>query len=120
MESETRQIARRRITILFKQAEKTCKEQPKLAQDYIEKARRIAMAARIRLPTNYTRQICKKCNTLYVHGQNCRVRIKQRREPHKVVTCLNCGHKTRLLLKKKKEITRIEQNNNQNETPRKA
>ena len=120
MDTATRQIARRRITILFQQAEKTSKEHPKLAQRYIENARKIAMAARIRFPTSYTRQICKNCNTLFVHGQNCRVRIKQRREPHTVITCLNCGHKTRLLLRKKKEKTRIEQNNNQNETSRKA
>ncbi len=120
MESDTRQIARRRITILFQQAEKTCKENPKLAQGYVENARKIAMAARIRLPTSYTRQICKNCNTLFVHGQNCRVRIKQKREPHTVITCLNCGHKTRFLLRKRKETKRIEQNNNQNETPCKA
>lgn len=60
------------------------------------------MAAKIRLPVMYRRQICKKCNSLLVVGDNCRVRIKQRREPHVVVTCLNCGSQTRIPIRKKK------------------
>jgi ribonuclease P protein subunit RPR2 len=118
MDSNTKQIAKQRITILIQQAKKTHKENPKLSQRYIEHAQKIAMAARIRLPTQYKHQICKKCNTLFVHGENCRVRIKQKREPHTVITCLNCGHKTRIPLKKKKEKTKPDQNNHQNETPR--
>jgi ribonuclease P protein subunit RPR2 len=59
------------------------------------------MAAKIRLPLEFRRRTCKECNTLFVHGVNCRVRIKQKREPHVVVTCLNCGNQTRYMLKKK-------------------
>ncbi|MEM3378815.1 MAG: ribonuclease P Rpr2/Rpp21/SNM1 subunit [Candidatus Bathyarchaeia archaeon] len=73
-----------------------------MSRRYIATARKIAMAAKIRLPTVYRRQICRKCNTLLVPGDNCRVRIKQKREPHVVITCLNCGRKTRIMLRKKK------------------
>jgi ribonuclease P protein subunit RPR2 len=52
-----------------------------------------------------------------LQGDNCRVRIKQKREPHVVVTCLSCGHKTRILLKKKKEKPKLEQDTYPNETP---
>jgi ribonuclease P protein subunit RPR2 len=69
----------------------------------VETARKIAMAARIYLPVSIKRRICKNCNTLLVPGENCRVRIKPRREPHVVTTCLVCGFRTRLPVRKKRE-----------------
>ena len=117
--STTKQIARQRIQVLFQQATFTYKTNPKMAQSYIGTARKIGMAARVRLPTAYKRQICKDCDTLLVPGETSRVRIKPRRQPHIVVTCLNCGSLTRIPLKaKNKEKTEIEQNNFQNETSR--
>jgi ribonuclease P protein subunit RPR2 len=113
-----KQIARQRIQILFAEAEKVVKSDSKLARQYVESSRRIAMAAKIRLPIEFKRQTCKNCNALFFAGNNCRVRVKQKREPHVVITCLNCGRQTRILLGKKKEQKLIEQNNNQNETPR--
>jgi ribonuclease P protein subunit RPR2 len=102
MNTNTKQIAKQRIQTLFHQAEEARKGNPQLASRYVELARKIAMAAKIRLPPEYKRRICRNCNTLLVPGENCRVRIKQRREPHVAVTCLACGHQTRVLLKKKK------------------
>ena len=117
MRSNAKQIAKQRIQVLFQQAKKVYRDNPQLSSRYVETARKIAMAAKIRLPAMYRRQICKHCNMLLVQGANCRVRIKQKREPHIVVTCLNCGHKTRILLRKKKEKTKLEQDNYPNETP---
>jgi len=116
-QSSIKQIARQRIQILFEQANKISKTQPQLAAKYVKTARRIAMAAKIRLPLEFRRQTCKNCNALFVQGVNCRVRIKQKRESHVVVTCLNCGNQTRILLGKKKEQKQLEQNNNSNEAP---
>jgi len=120
MKSTTKQIAKQRIQVLFQQAKKVYRTNPQLSSRYIETARKIAMAARIRLPITLKRQICKNCNMLLVPGDNCRVRIKQKREPHVVITCLNCGAQTRILLRKKKEKINLEQNNYPNETPRQA
>jgi ribonuclease P protein subunit RPR2 len=39
-------------------------------------------------------------------GTNCRVRIKQRRQPHIVITCLNCGHQKRIPLALKEAKTK--------------
>jgi ribonuclease P protein subunit RPR2 len=100
-QANIKQIARQRILILFEQAKKMRREDPKLAMQYVGSARRIAMAARIRLPLEFRRETCKECNSLFVHGVNCRVRVKQKREPHVVITCLNCGNQTRIMLKKK-------------------
>jgi ribonuclease P protein subunit RPR2 len=100
-QTSIRHIARQRIEILFAQAKKISRSNPKFAAEYVGSARRIAMAARIGLPLEFRRRTCRKCNSLFVHGVNCRVRVKQKREPHVVVTCLNCGNQTRILLKKK-------------------
>jgi ribonuclease P protein subunit RPR2 len=111
-----KQIAKQRIDTLLSQAEEVGKADPKLAAQYVSLARKVAMAARISLPPNVKRHICKNCNTLFIQGFNCRVRLQQRREPHIVVTCLNCGYNQRLPLRRK-EGFKVEQNNNSNETP---
>jgi ribonuclease P protein subunit RPR2 len=118
MKSTAKQIAKQRIQVLFQQAKNVHKSNPQLSNRYIATARKIAMAAKIRLPTTYKRQICKNCNMLLVPGENCRVRIKQKRESHIVITCLKCGCKTRMLLRKKREKMKLEQDNYPNETPR--
>jgi ribonuclease P protein subunit RPR2 len=116
MKSTAKQIAQQRIMLLFQQAEKVYPVNPQLSNHYIATARKIAMAAKTSLPVTYKRQICKNCNVLLVQGQNCRVRIKQKREPHVVITCLSCGCKTRIPLKKKREKTKLERDNCPNET----
>ena len=118
MNSTTKQIAKQRIRVLFEQANAVHKANPKLSSRYIETARKIAMSARIRLPQDFRRRVCKKCNSLLVYGENCRVRVRQKREPHVVITCLNCGWQTLIPLRKKKEKKEIEQDNDKNETPR--
>lgn len=102
--SATRRIAMQRIQKLFSLAKETLNEDPSLAQRYVEIARRIAMAARVHLPTEYRRQICKHCKSFILPGVNCRVRIKQQREPHVVITCFGCGKQTRIPLKKKEKL----------------
>jgi len=118
-QSNIKQIAQQRINILFEQADNIGKTNPALATQYIKTAQKIAMSARFPLSPKYKRQICKHCKTLLIHGLNCRVRIKQKRETHIVVTCLNCKHISRIPIKKKKEYTKNEQTPNiPHETPR--
>jgi ribonuclease P protein subunit RPR2 len=116
-QTNVKQIALQRIQILFEQAARVFKKDPKLAMQYVASARKIAMAAKIRLPVEFRRGTCKECDSLLVQGVNCRVRIKQKREPHVVVTCLNCGNQTRILLKEKKEYKELEQDNYSDEAP---
>src|SRR5271157_67943 len=117
-QTSVKQIARQRIQTLFDEAKNVSRSDPKLAMQYVKSARRIAMAARIRVPIDFRRQTCKKCNTLLVQGYNCRLRVKQKREPHVVITCLNCGNLTRIILRKRKEQEDLEQNKDTNETSR--
>jgi ribonuclease P protein subunit RPR2 len=119
MNGATKQVARQRVQILFQQAKNTYKANPELASRYVETARKIAMSARMRLPTVYKRQACRECNAFLVPGETSRVRIKPRREPHVVVTCLKCGGQTRIPLRVKlQEKTEIEQDIKQDETSR--
>ena len=106
MDASTKRIAMQRIQTLFRLAKETFNENQSLAQRYVDLARKIAMAAKVRLPREYKHQVCKHCKSFILPGVNCRVRVKQRREPHVVITCLNCGKQTRLPMKKKEEKSR--------------
>jgi ribonuclease P protein subunit RPR2 len=97
--NETRQIALQRIHSLFRLAKEKIREEPQLAQRYAEVARKIAMRAKLRLPKEYRRMICRHCKSFIYPGVNCRVRVQQKREPHIVITCLICGKIMRIPLK---------------------
>lgn len=100
MDKETRKIALRRVRTLFELAKENIRANMSLAQRYAAIARRIAMAAGIRLPRSYRRMICRHCKSFIFPGVNCRVRLQPRREPHVVITCLECGGHMRIPLKR--------------------
>ncbi|MEM0057464.1 MAG: ribonuclease P [Candidatus Bathyarchaeia archaeon] len=102
MDVAAKRIAKQRIQTLFRLAIETHKEDPTLAQRYVDIARRVAMAAKVRLPTEYRRLVCRHCKSFILPGVTCRVRIKQRREPHVVITCLKCGGYMRIPLRRKR------------------
>lgn len=101
--STVKQIALQRIHTLFRLAREVVREDPQLAQRYVEIARKISMRTRVRLPEEYRRLVCRHCKSFILPGVNCRVRIQPRREPHVVVTCLNCGKHTRIPLRSRRK-----------------
>ena len=101
--NETKQIALERIRILFRLARGAIHENPELAQRYVKIARKIAMGTKLRLPQEYRRMVCRHCKSFILPGVNCRVRTQSRREPHIVVTCLNCGQHMRIPLRGKEQ-----------------
>jgi len=102
--SSIRKIALKRIKRLFELAKEMSHDDPELAQRYVNIARRIAMRARVRLPREYRRMICRKCKSFIIPGFNCRVRIQPRREPHIVITCFKCGAHMRIPLRRHKVV----------------
>jgi ribonuclease P protein subunit RPR2 len=102
MDRETRKIALKRIRQLFKLAYVTIRADNELAQRYVFIARRIAMAAKIRLPREFRHMVCRHCKKFIVPGINCRVRLQPKREPHIVITCLECGKHMRIPIKRKR------------------
>jgi len=101
--SSPKQIALQRVHTLFGLAKKVVHENPELAQRYVQLARKIAMRTRLRLPKEYRILVCRKCKRFILPGVNCRTRIQQRREPHMVITCLNCGGHLRIPIKGRKK-----------------
>jgi ribonuclease P protein subunit RPR2 len=106
MDSDTRHIAIQRVQTLFRLANETFSKDPSLSQRYVDLARKVAMAAKVRLPEEHRRQVCRHCKSFILVGANCRVRIRQQREPHVVITCLNCGKHMRFPLRRKEESTK--------------
>jgi ribonuclease P protein subunit RPR2 len=96
-----KEIALERIKKLFNLALEMLHERPDLAQKYVENARKIAMRARIKMPREKRLLICKHCKKFIFPGVSSRVRIRLRREPHVVITCLYCGGHMRRPLRKR-------------------
>ncbi len=101
--NSTKKIALQRVHTLFNLAREVIHEDPELAQRYVQIARKIAMRTQLKLPKEYRHLICRKCKSFIFPGVNCRIRIQQRREPHMVITCLNCGEHSRIPLKRRKK-----------------
>lgn len=101
-----KKLALSRIQIILTQAKKIIREDERLAQRYTYLARKISMASRIRIGREYNYLICRGCKRLIIPGINCTVRIRQRREPHIVVSCSYCGNHRRIPLSISQRITK--------------
>ncbi len=99
--NENKRIARERIHILFNLAENMYSEDPSLAQRYVMLARKIGMRYKVGLPREHRWKVCHNCKGYLFPGGTCRVRFQSKREPHIVVTCLQCGTNNRMPLQMK-------------------
>lgn len=88
----TKQVARERISVLFRQARQAFHEHPEWSNRYVDLARRIAMRQRVRIGHEYRRQYCHYCYAFLVPGQNMRIRVHR---GNVVVTCGVCNKKMR-------------------------
>ena len=101
MPDYARRIASERIRILFTLAEHEEREHPERSQRHTALARRIASRNRVHLPPNLKHLICPGCKS-YIGPTTSRIRIRQTRESHVTITCLRCGHITRIPLRSRK------------------
>jgi ribonuclease P protein subunit RPR2 len=90
-----KKIARERIAILFEHAERFFPEHPEWSDRCVERARKIAMRERVRIPREYRRRFCRRCNAYLVPGINMRVRVHGGKV---IVTCRVCGNQRRYQL----------------------
>lgn len=89
--SVTSKIAEERIEILIKESEKKFeKGDTELSQRYIELAKRIGERTQTSIPREQKKKFCKKCNTYWKQGKNCKVTINSGKQ---LITykCLECG-----------------------------
>ena len=98
--SKQREIALKRINILFMQAKEKFAYDPILSNRYVELARKISMKLRLRIPSIYKRKYCKHCYAYLVPGKNCRVRIRTKKI---IISCQECKKFMRIPITKKKE-----------------
>jgi len=78
VDATTKRIAIQRVETLFHLAKEVFDRDPSLAQRYVDIARKVAMAARVRLPEEYRHMVCRHCKSFILPGANCRVRIRQK------------------------------------------
>jgi ribonuclease P protein subunit RPR2 len=83
-----RRIARERIAHLLHLAERELDDHRDRSRRYVSLARRISMRCKVRMPGEWRRRICKRCNLLLVPGKTSTVRIRDSRLN---VTCRGCG-----------------------------
>ncbi|MBI2583610.1 MAG: ribonuclease P [Candidatus Aenigmarchaeota archaeon] len=95
---EELKIAKERITILFGEAEKMVRNDKKLANRYVELARKIGMRYNISIPSYLRKLVCRKCKEYMYPGITAKISTKKgylRKE------CLQCGKVTKIRIKKK-------------------
>ncbi len=90
-----REEARKEVQHLFSLAESFFARDPRHADEYVAKARRIAMKHRLRLPRELKRSFCSHCYRFLRPGVNLRVRTKDNKV---VYTCLVCKQHMRFML----------------------
>jgi ribonuclease P protein subunit RPR2 len=89
-----RRIAKERISILFKEADKEFRKHPERSKRYVELAKKIGMRYKVRIPKDLKRRFCSKCLSYLKPGVNCRVRTRKEKRAV-TVTCLVCGSVSR-------------------------
>ncbi len=80
-------IAKERIAELFKQASMLTPEDIRLANRYVELARKIGMKFQITIPNELKKRFCPKCHTYWFWGTNAR---KRTRDNKIIISCSAC------------------------------
>lgn len=80
-------IAKERIEILFREAEREFKKHPERSKRYVELARKIGLRYNVRLPKELKRSFCKNCNTLLIPSVTSTVRL----DKAIIIKCLKCN-----------------------------
>jgi len=93
-------LAVQRAEILLNLSHKTYAKDPELARRYVKLAVSILKRARAKLPRKLKRTFCKSCFEPLIPGVTARVRLRNNRMPHIVITCLRCGRRYRVPYKR--------------------
>jgi len=80
---------------LFREADAVFESDKKLADHYVELARKQAMEVNLRLPSELKRRFCRHCYAYLKPGRNLSVRTKHNKL---VYFCHECGHSWRMPL----------------------
>jgi len=99
MKKSHKDLAMQRIETLVRNALETARTDPVLAQKQAKLAKRISTKFRVRLPYEIRQLYCKKCKLFIIPGKTARVRVGRTNVKAVRITCLNCGHVYRKVIK---------------------
>jgi len=86
-----KQIATRRIEILFNNAISNAKNNPELAERQAQIAKKISMKFKIKMPFEVRSSFCKNCKKFIAPGIASKIRLGNK--PKSIhVTCSYCNH----------------------------
>jgi|SRR5271154_5125695 len=85
-----KKIAAKRIEILYSLSKKAYDSDPKLSSDYVKLIKQISRHYKIRLPDEFKKGMCKKCNTVLIPGKTSSSRLVSSKG-YVAIKCLNCG-----------------------------
>ena len=98
MKKAKKEIATKRIEILFTNAVSNARLEPDLAERQALLAKKISMKYKIKMPYEIRSCFCKKCKKFIVPGINSKVRIGRSNVKSIRVTCNFCTHTYRKII----------------------
>ncbi len=98
MKNSKKEIATRRILILFDNAVSNARKNPKLAERQAHIARKISMRFKINMPWQIRTSFCKKCKKFIVPAVSSKVRIGRSNIKSVRITCNFCNHTYRKII----------------------
>ena len=97
MKNSKKQIATRRIEILFNNALSNAKNNPGLAQRQAEIAKKISMKFKIKMSFEINSSFCKKCKKFIPPGIASKIRLGSKPKSIRI-TCSYCNHTYRKII----------------------
>jgi ribonuclease P protein subunit RPR2 len=99
MKNSKKEIAIKRMEILFNNALLNARNNPEPAQKQALIIKKISMKFKIKMPLEIRSSFCKKCKKFIVPSISSRVRIGQGKTNSICVTCNFCNHVYRKIIK---------------------
>ncbi|RMF32234.1 MAG: RNase P subunit [Candidatus Nitrosothermus koennekii] len=99
MKKKFKELAVQRMYRIIEVARETARCDLKLAQKQAIIARRISMKYRVRMPYELRQLFCKRCKKFIIPGINARVRVGRTNVKAIRITCLECNHVYRKIIK---------------------
>ena len=98
MNNSKKEIATKRMQILFNNAISNARLDPDLAEKQALLAKKIGMKYRIRMSYEISSSFCKKCKKFIVPGINSKIRIGRSNVKSIRITCNYCTHTYRKII----------------------
>ena len=97
MKNSKKQIALRRMEILFNNALTNAKSNPELAKKQAEIVKKISMKFKIKMPFEISSSYCKKCKKFIAPGITSKIRLGSKPKSIRI-TCSYCNHTYRKII----------------------